>query len=222
MNRSRSLIFLLILISACNHKSSQPSPAKEEQEEISDYPSSTTVGEIDLPGNYGGILRPLNAPTSGHIPTGKVEFSITEKEFKALTFLDDDTEVVHLQSLHEGSRCPTLLDDENGDGLIDMKEAEKVVGKVLIPLDNDLSAQLLGMEKYPIGKSFSYSKTTSLKELLNDLRKMDEEPRDNIMKLTPEENLNLIGRVVLIHGTKDSSRVPATVRPHRGLPNYLS
>jgi hypothetical protein len=151
-------------------------------------------------GNYRAILRSLNNSLSGFIPTGVAEISITQDEAKVMTLLDDDARVTHLQSIHVGTRCPELRDDRNKDGLIDIKEAYAVVGKVLVPLDGDLSSAEEGANLYPVGSGFTYSETVSLSELETDVRSR------------LKQNLNLAGRVILMHGVNGGTPLPETVQ----------
>jgi hypothetical protein len=151
-------------------------------------------------GNYRAILRSLNNSLSGFIPTGVAEISITQDEAKVMTLLDDDARVTHLQSIHVGTRCPELRDDRNKDGLIDIKEAYAVVGKVLIPLDGDLSSAEEGANLYPVGSGFTYSEAVSLSELETDVRSR------------LKQNLNLAGRVILMHGVNGGTPLPETVQ----------
>lgn len=87
----------------------------------------------------------------------------------------------------------------------------RAVGKVLIPLDSDLSSQDAGGESYPKGSSFTYSESASIAEMLNDLWAPDKVPGDEFVKLRHGEGMKLVGRVVLIHGTYTYDGLPATL-----------
>jgi hypothetical protein len=156
-------------------------------------------------GTYKAILRPLNQHLSGFIPTGGAEIKIEGDTFKIKTWLDDDARVRHLQSIHLGARCPSLRDDKNNDQIIDIEEATQVVGEVLIPLDSDISTWSGGEGIYPTGSGFTYSERTSFKKLASEIR------------TRTGKNLNLNERVVLIHGTYQTSRIPLTVATRDGL-----
>jgi hypothetical protein len=120
---------------------------------------------------------------------------------------------LHEQRVHEVKRCPTTEDDLNQDGIIDAIEGEKVYGKVLIPLDADLSAQHLELGTYPYSDEFGnylYSKITSFKKLITDLKSIDLNPKDYLIKLNSDEDLKLDGRVVVIRGVGDQVNLPET------------
>lgn len=143
-------------------------------------------------GTYKAILRPLNIQLSGFIPTGVAEIKIADTQVDVKTLLDDDARVPHMQSIHVGKRCPTASDDKNKDGIVDMQEAIKASGNVLVPLDSNLNSVDEGKGIYPMGGGFTYQETTSLEKF--------------------GDNLKLNGRVVLIHGVAETTPLPARVQ----------
>jgi hypothetical protein len=171
----------------------------DKNSSASSFPSPELL-EQDSEGTYRTILRPLNNHLSGYIPSGTAEINISENSVLVTTLLDDDAKVVHLQSVHRGTRCPNLGDDLNGDGVIDIFEATKASGDVLIPLDRNLNSAPLGANIYPTGSGFTYKEKAALSNLELDVRERT------------AENLNLSGRVVLIHGVSPSTRLPETVK----------
>lgn len=175
--------------------------------------------ELMTDGEYKAFLRPLNPTSHGFIPYGNAEFKLKGDVFTARTYLDDDAPVAHMQSIHLGSRCPTPSDDLNGDGLIDIQEAIQVVGPVIVPLDLDLSSQKAGLAIYPKGSSFTYEENTSFSGMMKDLNSPDETSDDFIAKLMPNQGFSILGKVVLIHGTQASSKIPATVATSMNLPS---
>lgn len=161
--------------------------------------TSPEIQEQQSEGSYRAILRPMNNTLSGFIPTGSAEVQIENDSVQIKTFLDDDARVSHLQNIHVGSRCPTIDDDKNGDGLIDIEESYQIVGKVLIPLDGDINSAEASAGIYPLGGGFTYVESASLSKLESDV------------KARTEENLNLGGRVVLLHGVDGGTKMPETV-----------
>ena len=69
--------------------------------------------------------------------------------------------------------------DLNLDGFIDIIEAQKVLGRILIPLDADISSQNSGRNFYPLADlsgSYHYERVTSFKRFFNDLKSEDKNP----------------------------------------------
>lgn len=150
-------------------------------------------------GSYRAILRPFNNHLSGFLPTGIAEIKISDDSVQVKTLLDDDARVVHMQSIHQGTTCPTILNDTNKDGLIDVTEAEAASGKVFISLDGNLNSEAEGAGLYPFGGDFTYVENASLSKFESDA------------KARTGQGLNLSGRVVLIHGVNGATQMPDTV-----------
>lgn len=163
------------------------------------------IQEQTAEGSYRAILRPMNNSLMGFLPTGAAEFTIQGDSVQTKTYLDDDARVTHMQNVHVGSRCPTPADDRNGDGVVDIEEAYAVVGAVLVPLDADINSAVEGEKIYPLGGAFTYVETASLSKLETDV------------KARTNQNLNLAGRVVLIHGLNGATKMPATVASRDGM-----
>ena len=166
---------------------------------------NSTVQEQTAEGTYRAILRPMNNSISGFLPTGLAEIKIEGDDAKIKTLLDDDARVTHLQSIQMGTRCPNASDDTNGDGVIDIEESYRASGEVFIPLDGDLNSAEKGAGIYPIGRGFTYLKSAELTSLQADT------------SMRTQQNLNLGGRVVLIHGTDSTASLPASVATREGL-----
>jgi hypothetical protein len=174
------------------------------------------------PGSYYTVLRPINFHSNGFIPYGTATFKLNNDQLQVSTSLDDDQAVKHRQTLHIGTRCPTLSDDTNGDSFIDYNEAIAVVGSAIMPLDNDLNSQLSGAEVYPVGRSMTYNRSASLSAINADLWKADEDPSDNIMKLARGKGIGFEARVVLVHGTAFQSSFPTSLATYKDEAAHLS
>lgn len=131
------------------------------------------------------------------------------------------------QSIHIGSRCPSEQDDLNNDGFVDANEGAKVYDKVIIPLDDDIGSQHIGLGIYPVSDNFGYylwSRTTSFVKLQDDLQDEDINLKDDYVKLLPDKNLTINGKVAVIRGVPESTILPDSVSgrgklsPHQGLP----
>lgn len=205
-----SILALMTLISCGKNGGGSNSSQQEQLEPVTD-------------GVYHAVLRPFNTQASGYLPTGTATFTVKGDNFQAKTLLDDDARVTHRQSVHFGTRCPNNeQDDKNGDGYVDYAEAMAVVGKVIIPLDNDLSSQAGGANVYPKGTGFTYTRSTSISRLNADLWMADEDGSDDIAKLGSGENVGINNRVVLIHGAAVKSTFPVSLAARAGEAANLS
>lgn len=171
---------------------------------------SAAIQEQEAQGSYRAIIRPFNNHLAGFLPTGFADITINGDNVTVKTMLDDDARVIHIQNIHTSTRCPNAGDDTNGDGYVDIHEAYAVVGKVLVPLDSDLNTQALGAGLYPLGGGFTYVESASLKNLESDV------------KSRTGENLNLGGRVVLMHGVNATTKVPSTFGTLEGMTQQAS
>lgn len=174
------------------------------------------------PGTYYTVLRPVNFHANGFIPYGAATFTLVGDQLQVSTSMDDDQAVTHRQTLHMGTRCPTLVDDTNGDGFIDYHEAQKVVGPALMPLDGDINSQSAGAEVYPRGIGMTYKKSASLSSINSDLWEADEDPSDNVIKLAQGKGIGFEGRVILVHGTTSQSSFPSSLASYKAEAAHIS
>ncbi|WP_408095446.1 hypothetical protein ACJVC5_10420 [Peredibacter sp. HCB2-198] len=205
MNKKLFTLFILSLslMSACGGSGGGGSNGKSSS-------GQAAISELRAQGSYRAILRPFNNHLSGFLPSGFAEISIVGDNVSFKTMLDDDARVIHMQSVHTGTRCPNANDDTNGDSYVDINEAHAVVGKVLIPLDSDLNNHAKGAGFYPMGGGYTYVEAASLKNL------------ESVIKAQTGEKLNLAGRVVLIHGVDASTMLPPTFGTIEGMPQVAS
>lgn len=176
--------------------------------------SSRSEEQLGDEGIYRAVLKPVNESLSGQT-NGTVEVRIKGDEVQVLSNITaSPAGVKHLQNIMNSTSCPTAAVDANSDSLIDVTEAMKAAGQILIPLDSDLSSQLDGMSYGPISNgsgNYVYKRSTTLSSLLSDLNALDPDPSDAIVKIPAGQDLHLAGRVVLIHGVRSSSELPASV-----------
>lgn len=176
--------------------------------------SSPTVQEqqMDDQGIYRAVLQPLNTAIAGNT-TGTVEIKIVGDDVVVQSnVVGAPAGVKHLQNITTATSCPST--DTNGDTIIDITEALSNAGKILIPLDSDLSQQLDGMDFGPIANgsgSYVYKRSTTLSMMLADLRAFDPDPLDPVVKIAPEQDIKLAGRVLIVHGVNSRSNLPDTV-----------
>lgn len=186
---------------------------------------SKNITTIETPaspeGNYEVILRPLNNHLSGWIPNGKSDIKINNGQISVYSWLDDAAPEVHQQFILTGKRCPDQTDDRNKDGVIDIKEAFRVSGKILIPLDNNLRVQNGSQDQFPFG-NFSYTQKTNLKSIEEDLKNPDLDPNDFFVKLNPNESLILENRVMIILGINRKTTLPLSIQSFDLNPSQLT
>lgn len=167
-------------------------------------------------GMYRAVLRPLNNTLSGWIPNGKADINISGDSVEVKSWMDDSANVIHMQSIHAGFRCPRAEDDKNGDGVVDYAEAMAVAKPVLVPLDSNLNSQLDGMNMFPKG-NFNYFQKASLQSLMGDLTAADDNASDHVVKLAPGKTLDLAGRVIMVHGVVSTRTLPGSIGLVSGL-----
>lgn len=183
--------------------------------------------ETELGGTYQAIFTPLNKTVSGHL-NGSLTI-VREKDDVVIDvrFSNGPVASIHSQNIHIGDRCPTDADDLNQDGYIDAEETANVVKEVLIPLDDDITSQRMGLGTFPVSDDFGYyfwSRATPFEKLMTDLREEDINPTDEYAKLDSNKSLTMIGKVVVIRGVPESTPLPETVMgkgrlsPRQGIP----
>lgn len=124
----------------------------------------------------------------------------------------------------EGMNCPEIT---NGDE-VDFTEVIKTTGKILIPIDSDLSNQIKGSQFGPLANAHGniyFKRSGSFPDIWNDLFGDDLNPGDLYVKLDPSQILlNLHKRVVLIYTDAllgNDHDVGATYGDEPSLENYL-
>lgn len=217
--KKKSIIPLLsaLLFISCGSDSSDKKTSSESstnngpsQEEQIVYPADGT----NIEGNYIARFTTLNSHVNGTVP-GSVIFSRNQdRVYVYLRLFAGYPKAWHQQKIYEGTRCPTLADDSNGDGFIDITEAEAVLGKVLIPLDTDISSQKSGRNFYPLGDlsgSYYYERTTSFSRMFRDLKDIKNQTEE-YKKLEPHEGFSIEGKAVMVQGVIESVAIPETVQ----------
>lgn len=201
----------MLTLVACGNKESKNRNALTGQRE------QARQGEQ---GRYRAVLNTLNSSVSGH-PSGNAEIWVEGDEIKVQVEMNNLRPRAggHPQHIHTATECPTMAADVNNDGFVDVIEGVPTYGPILVPLDGDLSSQAAQREDYPIASSmgskadfgYVYQEVSSLSRLLADLRAPDENPDDAVVKLEADEDLDLAGRHIVIHGVPDSVNLPDSV-----------
>jgi hypothetical protein len=159
---------------------------------------------------YKAELSPLNSKTIGSSARGEATFTISGDQLTIhVNAMGVSPNVEHLQHFHgfakgdRKSKCPTVRNDTNGDGTIDIVETEPVAGTTMVPFHDDPVSMEMVKDTYPTAGtdgSYSYEKTVSLKAL-----------NAAFAAKFPGQQLDLVRRVVFLHGVPASTKLPATV-----------
>lgn len=216
MKISRICLTILILVtSSCKDNSiSSRSSAKGELNQ----------SEIEVVGIYQALFKGLN----NIVPDLRGSLTVVreEDEFIAdLRLSRGPRNTLITQSIHEGQRCPELSDDLNQDGFIDGEESFIAIKRIIIPLDDDLQSQRMGSGLYPVtdqNGNYFWSRLSSFSRMLEDLKEVDLNPHDDILKIDTSENLKLLNKVVILRGAPNNLPLPDTVMGHGKLNSHQS
>lgn len=181
------------------------------QKDFPDYEQDPVIVEEDEQGNYRAEFRTLNKKWAGAVRGYSILWARSNQFYARVSITNRAKHVSHLQYIHEGPRCPDKSSDINQDGVIDLNEVMLASGKILIPLDGNLSSQAEGAGGFPVSDedgSYLYYKASSFRYLMADLRKMDPNRNDQMMKLTSNGELRLHERTLIIYGNQDSPYLP--------------
>ncbi len=174
--------------------------------------SLVSAQELKDEGLYRAVLMPLNTGL-GHQTTGLLDIEIVGDDLSIRSSVTGAPPFVkHYQHLMRGKTCPDS--DSNRDGILDINETLSAAGPFLIPIDSDLSNQLLGMDFGPIANTtgaYIYRRSTNLSLLLDDLSQPDPDRTDAVGKLSLSAPLSLDGRVVIVFGVSVGENLPSTV-----------
>lgn len=209
-----TLTALSLLAGGCGNKSSSSEPKTASQ---GSQAAEEEVSQLDgshIQGHYRAMFQTLNASVNGTVPGAANFFRKEEKFYAYVRLFAGRVKGWHQQFVYTGGRCPTMKDDTNGDGFIDIVEAERVTGKILIPLDSDISTQNSGRRFFPLADlsgSYSYERIASFDRFLADLQDADPDPADDMVKLAPGEPLVIPGKTVMILGIDEETVLPETV-----------
>lgn len=157
-------------------------------------------------------LVPVNATEQGILPvSGTARFTIQGGQLTVnVDAVNMATGVTHPQHLHRRNACPTMADDANGDGYVDVVEALGTAGGVIVPLDPDLPyvAEQINFPAPDSNGTMAFAASASIVDLETAINK----------------DLALETRSVMLHGVRPEFVFPATVQgidgvpPHRNIP----
>jgi hypothetical protein len=169
---------------------------------------------------YVAPLHALNTQVTGVKSTGEARFSITDDTLTITVNAKNlPPDIIHLQHFHgfkdnRDATCPTEAADVNHDGFIDLIETETTSGTTMVPFHDDPISMEIVHDTYPKAGAegtFQYEKTVSLKDL-----------EAAFAKAFGETELDLDRRVVFIHGTLESTKLPASVASLGTIPAQIT
>ena len=214
MFRSSLMLLSVLALASCGGKSGSKhngaTPNVEASTPDTSTPTPTVPVQIvsSLPGVYEMTITKVNARYSGFAGTGSMVLGETD-----LTISMKMNHVSPLRSIYQrvySGECPTIADDKNGDGVIDIKEAQEKLGKMLIPLDTDINSSNDTKNVFP--QSSVTGKYSYTGKGMNDLILKD---------LTANgytDNLDLESVVILFQGLPSFFRFSNSVESSDGLP----
>ncbi len=200
----------IFLLAACGEKS---------QRNIHKAMGSVQEGGEDnqsqvLQGNYRVRFTALNPELSENLEAHLVG-EIRDDEVKvSIRGMNMAEGISHPQFLYEARSCPTMDDDTNEDGVLDQVEVLEATEGILVPFDDDLTEQISATNVFPMSSSegsYEYEEKASLSAMLRDLRETDENFDDHYIKLSEDEELELEGKIVILHGVSATALLPQTV-----------
>lgn len=204
------ILLTFFLMEACDipRTTNQGTNSSREREEALPLDGS------HIQGHYQAKFITLNPHVNGTIPGSANLYRKGERIYAFVRLFAGGVKAWHMQNVYTGSRCPGPSDDKNADGFIDIQEAEEVLGKILIPLDSDISTQHSGKSFFPLADlsgNYQYERVGPFRRFIEDLQSKDKNPEDDIVKLPQSQGLRLIGKTVLIQGVSDTQELPETL-----------
>lgn len=125
------LAAIAALLMACGKESGSSSQQNTSAQE-----------EVESTGpSYRAQMRPLNNGITENA-IGVALWSQKGSDYIVqLNMTNTPSNLEHFQAVHEGSSCPDEASDKNNDGIIDGEELKLAAGKILFPLDSNLSSK---------------------------------------------------------------------------------
>lgn len=117
--------------------------------------------------------------------------------------------MIHPQHIHASGTCPSMDDDANGDGFLDVIEGVPSYGPIFVSLDADL-ADLSFQTSFPNPDNTAGAITYKNSVSVNELESAAGEP------------LDLEGRHLVLHGVSADTELPESVQSLGGLPSSLT
>lgn len=207
VNNALIALTIIPLLGSCGKSDSGDGIQRDEFDE-----GSLDGSTID--GQYQAKFFTLNPQVNGTIPGSLTLFRDGDKLMTYVRLFAGKPKAWHMQGIFLGRRCPDLGDDVNRDGFIDIEEAMRATGEMIVPLDANMNSQTAGMNFYPVADLsgyYHYERVASFERMFEDLRKEDKNPDDHIAKLGPDDKFGFTGRVFMVLGVSEDTVLPETV-----------
>ena len=210
------VLLLLLFISACGRSDSNAGLPAEKEKYI-------PADGSNIEGLYMAKFFTINPGVNGTLPGSATLYRDEDKFMAYVRLFGGAPNAWHQQNVHAGKRCPNAGDDLNKDGYIDIEEGNRIWGEILLPLDANLKSQKAGKNIYPLADAsgnYFYEQETSFDRLFSDLKSEDKDVNDQMLKLAPDQGLDLEGKVVVVMGTAENSVYPDSVATQDNRPVY--
>ncbi|HWV23384.1 MAG TPA: hypothetical protein VNZ58_04270 [Thermomicrobiales bacterium] len=181
-------------------------------------PVAGTPGEVTT---YQAVLSPLNSDVNGGDVSGLATFVIDGDQLEISIGVDGVAPgISHLQHFHgfaetdQAATCPTMADDANGDGVLDIVETETKAGTTMVPFTEDPANMEIVNTTYPMADesgSYVYEQTVSLSAL-----------QEAFAMQFNGQDLNLDKRVVFIHTVPADTDLPGTAQSLDDIPAQVT
>ncbi len=161
---------------------------------------------------YEAIITPLNPKAGNRAVKGRGKIRV---EGDMATFMIQarglDKGALHLQHVHGTDTCPTMADDANNDGYVDLLEGVPKYGPIFISLDANLTDEAQNLDTFPTAPNgeIDYRQSVPVADLL-------------AYDAVAGGPLDLEGRHFVIHGVDASTELPETVGTLEGVPAQVT
>lgn len=218
-------VISLMIVTACGVDSGGRGGSKPS---ANPQAETTSADGSNIEGLYLAKMKTLNSHVNGTLDTSSATIRREgNRLYSYVKLFAGKPQAWHKQAIYLGRRCPTMSDDTNGDGYLDIAEATAVLGHIIMPLDSDIGSQASGRNFYPVADlsgSYQYERVTDFNRWFRDLTAEDSSPDDNIAKIADGEGFTFEGRAVMIQGITPEVNLPETVstepryKPHQNFP----
>lgn len=169
---------------------------------------------------YIAKLSALNTDKIGTAASGTAKLEIIDDKLNiSIDVVGLTPGLMHLQHFHgfpdgKAASCPSVQQDVNGDGYIDLIETEPVAGTTMLPFHAHPATLEITNDTYPVADNTgaaSYRHSASVAELEKALKNKFKVPV-----------LDLSKRVIFVHGVANDVKLPETVKSLPGAPAQVT